>query len=59
LLGRDEFAQRLANDIRAWTGDDSLVIAIYGDWGSGKTSLKERVSVALAHSESELSSSGF
>ena len=23
--------------------DDSLVIAIYGGWGSGKTSLKERV----------------
>ena len=43
LLGRDSFAQRLAGDIRAWSGADSLVIAIFGDWGSGKTSLKERV----------------
>jgi predicted KAP-like P-loop ATPase len=43
LLGRDAFAQRLAGDIRAWGGNDSLVIAIYGNWGCGKTSLKERV----------------
>lgn len=43
LLGRDAFAQRLAQDIRSWGGDDSLVIGIFGNWGSGKTSLKERV----------------
>ncbi len=43
LLGRDAFAKRLAKDIRAWSGNDSLVIAVYGNWGCGKTSLKERI----------------
>jgi predicted KAP-like P-loop ATPase len=43
LLGRDPFAARLASDISGWQGHDSLVIALYGSWGCGKTSLKERV----------------
>ncbi|HEY6152264.1 MAG TPA: P-loop NTPase fold protein [Candidatus Udaeobacter sp.] len=43
LLGRDAFAQRLAEDIQGWSGNDSLVIAIYGNWGCGKSSLKERI----------------
>jgi predicted KAP-like P-loop ATPase len=43
LLGRDAFAARLADDIKTWRGNDSLVIALYGSWGYGKTSLKERV----------------
>ena len=43
MLGRDSFAQRLAQDISEWRGGDSLVIAIYGNWGCGKTSLKERI----------------
>jgi hypothetical protein len=43
LLGRDSFAARLADDIRGWQGQDSLVIGLYGSWGCGKTSLKERV----------------
>jgi predicted KAP-like P-loop ATPase len=50
LLGRDAFAARLANDIKAWRGGDSLVIGLYGSWGCGKTSLKERV---LAHLREE------
>ncbi len=40
LLGRWEFAARLAQDIHSWSGSDSLVIALYGAWGSGKTSVK-------------------
>lgn len=40
ILGRSEFAARLAHDICSWTGNDSLVIALYGAWGSGKTSVK-------------------
>ena len=51
LLGRDAFAQRLAQDISAWTGADSLVIGIYGNWGSGKTSLKQRVIWHLRHED--------
>src|SRR5438034_6470457 len=40
ILGRAKFAERLADDIHSWEGDDSLVIALYGAWGSGKTSVK-------------------
>ena len=43
LLGRDAFSKRLAEDVRGWSGNDSLVIAIYGNWGCGKSSLKERI----------------
>ena len=40
ILGRAKFAARLSDDIHSWDGDDSLVIALYGAWGSGKTSVK-------------------
>ena len=53
LLGRDAFAARLAEDIKAWRGNDSLVIALYGNWGCGKTSLKERVLFHLRAADSE------
>src|SRR5438132_8680983 len=43
LLGRAPFAQTLAKAILAWHGDESLTIAVSGDWGSGKTSLKNMV----------------
>jgi predicted KAP-like P-loop ATPase len=53
LLGRDAFAARLAEDLKAWRGNDSLVIALYGSWGCGKTSLKERVLFHLRAADSE------
>ncbi|HEV7924844.1 MAG TPA: P-loop NTPase fold protein, partial [Verrucomicrobiae bacterium] len=40
ILGRAKFAARLADDLHNWSGDDSLVVALYGTWGSGKTSVK-------------------
>lgn len=40
LLGRDGFAGRLAKHIGRWRAMESLVIALYGDWGTGKTSVK-------------------
>jgi hypothetical protein len=43
LLGRAAFAHTLARAILAWQGDESLTIAVSGDWGSGKTSLKNMV----------------
>lgn len=43
LLGRTSFAQSLARAIEGWQGRDSLVIGLYGPWGSGKTSLKNLV----------------
>jgi predicted KAP-like P-loop ATPase len=42
-LGRQTFAEELARAVREWRGSDSLVIALYGPWGSGKTSVKNMV----------------
>ena len=43
LLGRSGFAKSIAEAIKGWTGNESLVIAMYGSWGSGKTSIKNMV----------------
>jgi predicted KAP-like P-loop ATPase len=43
VLGRKNFSQALAQAIRNWTGQESLVIALYGPWGNGKTSAKNMV----------------
>jgi predicted KAP-like P-loop ATPase len=51
-LGRSGFARALAKVIDQWSGHDSLVLAIYGPWGSGKSSLKNMVLDALAKSKS-------
>lgn len=39
-LNRSGFAEALANIIRSWRDKPSLVIGLFGDWGSGKSSLK-------------------
>ncbi|HVX15911.1 MAG TPA: P-loop NTPase fold protein [Pirellulales bacterium] len=51
LLGRGPFAVALANAITAWKGNDSLVLGIYGPWGSGKSSVKNMVISLLKHQE--------
>ncbi len=38
-LGRHEFVQRLADSISIAKNDNSLVIGLYGPWGSGKSSV--------------------
>ena len=38
-LGRGGFAQKIGKAIEQYDGLDSLVIGIYGKWGSGKTSV--------------------
>ncbi|MDR4485727.1 MAG: P-loop NTPase fold protein [Nitrospirales bacterium] len=43
LLGRDGFSESLAAAIKGWQGKDSLVRALYGPWGSGKSSVKNMV----------------
>lgn len=43
ILGRRKFAEQLALDLHSWDGGESLVVALYGPWGSGKTSLKNMV----------------
>jgi len=48
LLGRTPFAKKVATAITAWQGADSLVLALYGEWGTGKTSLKNLVLEEIA-----------
>jgi hypothetical protein len=42
-LNRGGFAEALANIIKSWRDKPSLVIGLFGDWGSGKSSLKNLV----------------
>jgi predicted KAP-like P-loop ATPase len=46
-LGRESFAEAIAKIISQWRGRDSLVLAIYGPWGSGKSSIKNMILDAL------------
>ncbi len=39
LLGRASFSRHLGEAIYNYKGKDSLVVAIYGKWGTGKTSV--------------------
>jgi predicted KAP-like P-loop ATPase len=39
-LARADFSKELAAAIAGWTGNSSLTIALYGSWGSGKSSVK-------------------
>lgn len=42
-LGRGPFVARLSSAIASWTGQESLVIGLCGEWGSGKSSVKNLV----------------
>jgi predicted KAP-like P-loop ATPase len=46
-LGRSSFAKGLGAAVRGWQGRDSLVIALYGAWGTGKSSIKNMMLDAL------------
>ena len=39
FLGRNRFSQHLGKALLNWKEKESLVIAIYGEWGSGKSSV--------------------
>ena len=43
VLGRSHFAYAIAEAVKGWRQSDSLVIALQGPWGSGKSSLKNMV----------------
>jgi len=47
-LRRGDFAKNIARILQEWRGRDSLVIAVYGVWGTGKTSLKNLILRSLA-----------
>jgi len=42
-LDRKRFADSLANGIGRWKNKDSLVVGLFGSWGSGKTSIKNMI----------------
>jgi predicted KAP-like P-loop ATPase len=42
-LGRANFAISIAGQLSQWKNSNSLVIGIYGEWGSGKTSIKNLI----------------
>jgi hypothetical protein len=48
-LNRSAFADALANVIQSWRGKPSLVVGLFGDWGSGKSSLKNLILESLDH----------
>lgn len=51
ILGRVKFAEALADSIRGWKEEDSLVVGIYAQWGNGKTSFKNMILDALEDHE--------
>lgn len=51
VLGRRGFSEALAEAIRGWSGQESLIVALYGVWGNGKSSIKNMVLDCL-HSDS-------
>jgi predicted KAP-like P-loop ATPase len=53
-LGRDIFANQLAERIAAWKGQESLVVGLYGSWSSGKSSVKNLI-VERLRKDKELS----
>jgi len=42
-LGRKGFSHAIADRLIAWHGHDCLVAAIYGGWGTGKSSVKNMI----------------
>lgn len=48
LLGRSGFAKSLADSILAYKAKNSIVTALFGEWGSGKSSV---INMALEHLE--------
>src|SRR5271154_4412574 len=46
-LGRTKFARHLASALMRYKYDDSLVVALYGRWGTGKSTLLNFTEKAL------------
>lgn len=53
ILGRTEFAARLAGAVHDWTQPKSLVIGLHGSWGSGKTSVLNLLRESLEKASSQ------
>lgn len=46
-LSRAPFAEKIADALSNWKKDESLIVALYGPWGSGKTWLLHRITERL------------
>lgn len=46
-LGREPFAERIADALAGQPGDSSLVVGLYGPWGSGKSTVLDYVRRAI------------
>ncbi len=46
LLNRASFSERFGESLLEWDHENSLVIALYGSWGSGKSSI---INLAIEH----------
>ncbi|MCB9062530.1 MAG: hypothetical protein H6622_13490 [Halobacteriovoraceae bacterium] len=55
LLDRAKFSAELAKSISNWEEKDSLVLAIYGAWGDGKSSVKNMIKERLSEKENNRS----
>lgn len=53
LLNRASFAERFGQSLLEWDYENSLVIALYGNWGSGKSSI---INLATEHIEKKYQS---
>jgi predicted KAP-like P-loop ATPase len=49
-LNRSSFAAALVKAIKGWRQKSSLVMALYGEWGSGKSSIKNMLLASLDES---------
>lgn len=47
-LDRAQYAEKIAESLKSWHGDESLVVSLSGAWGIGKTSLKNLIKESLA-----------
>lgn len=54
LLGRSAFAVSLADSILAYKNKNSIVTALFGEWGSGKSSVINMALEHLAHASEKL-----
>ncbi len=52
-LGTFQFARKLANRIIQWPHEQSVVIALYGGWGDGKSTIKNLVVKEIENQERE------
>lgn len=53
LFGHAPFARTLANAIRGYHGSDGIVLALYGPWGSGKSTVLAYVQHELENGSDE------